>query len=203
MAMVCVARSLLVGTPIADTFDRANSATTINPASDGGSWTVDTGVWGISSNKGYHVSNVGGLAAIGSGQMLIHRDVGIASHEMQVSITRSSTANSSALWVGYDPATRSGYQVLFDSSGSFGTVSRVAAIGGSSASLAFTAWTGGTTTLRVTYDGAGTVQIYQGATLIQTLGDSNTPVLTGTHVGFSTNTNTPSGTDLWNDFTAS
>jgi hypothetical protein len=63
---------------VSDTFDRADSATTLNPPSDGGpSWSVLTGfgsVGGISSNRAYNPSG---------GQCRYARDTGTADVEVQ------------------------------------------------------------------------------------------------------------------------
>jgi len=49
------------GEPLADrtdNFNRTDSSTTLNSPSDaGGNYTVGSGTWGISSNRGYNVSN--------------------------------------------------------------------------------------------------------------------------------------------------
>ena len=50
----------------ADTFVRADSASAIGTADSGGSYTVSSGTWGISSNSAYVVSSGKVLAAIGT-----------------------------------------------------------------------------------------------------------------------------------------
>lgn len=62
------------GVTKADTFNRAVSTTTVNPCSDGGSWTVDAGTWGITSDPaGYLVNTTGGSTV--DGQYLIRREI--------------------------------------------------------------------------------------------------------------------------------
>lgn len=51
-----------------DNFNRANSTSTINPPSDGGSnWTAVVGTWGIATNKGYDAgADAGGVVVLDS-----------------------------------------------------------------------------------------------------------------------------------------
>jgi hypothetical protein len=57
------------GTPVvSDSFNRADSSTSLGTADVGGAWTAFAGTWGIASNKAYHVSTFAdGYAAIDSG----------------------------------------------------------------------------------------------------------------------------------------
>lgn len=57
-----------VTTYISDSFNRADSAVSLGSADIGGAWTATTGTWGISSNKGYLVTDAGqDVAQIDSG----------------------------------------------------------------------------------------------------------------------------------------
>jgi hypothetical protein len=190
-----------------DTFNRADSATTLNPASDGGAWSVDFGgVFGVTGTAAYNVSAVVGAGPVsGPNIALARRDVGQAPMEMVVDITRSSTAGGSALVVCYDPATTYHYQLFYDSSSSFGTLTRIAADGhpGLGRFLGLTAWTGGSTSLKLRRDMSAVVTAYQlvaGSWVLKgTLTD--TFPLPGTWAGFGT-APTSAGADRWDNFSA-
>jgi len=46
-----------------DSFDRADSTTTLGTADSGQAWTADVGTWGINGNKGYRVGTTDGAMA--------------------------------------------------------------------------------------------------------------------------------------------
>lgn len=197
-----VARSLPEDTGIlADTMTRVDSSTTINPASDGGTWTVDGGTWGITSNLGYlDVDSTGTLIDT---QALIRRDLGSHAADITVKNRRNSTTLRTGIWLAYDPSTQSGYRLTFGA-GTIATVERfesgtATAVG---SSLTMTAWNsgGGTTiaTLRFVHDGAGNFDVYQNGSLVGSRNDAGT-ILTGSWVCLSSNRQ---NTDYWSDFTA-
>lgn len=84
---------------IADTFDRADSATTLNPASDGGSWTV-AGTFGILSNQAYIVTTTGNTIA--------RRNTGQVDADMTLTLNYTGFVRAK-FWVAYDPSTDTGY----------------------------------------------------------------------------------------------
>lgn len=55
-----------------DSFDRANSATTMGNANTGQTWTPNNGTWGINSNQAY---NSGGTAGVGTVIDCLHSNV--------------------------------------------------------------------------------------------------------------------------------
>lgn len=190
------------GTPLADTFDRAASSTTINPASDAGTWTVDAGTWGIDSAtpaEGYMVSTTGGATV--DGQYLIRRDFQAAAVDMQIDNYRVvGTTPHSRLWVAYDPASVSGYFLEFNGNTTANLV-RYASGSGTSLGLSITTTTwfnNHWSTLRLAHDGAGVLDIYQDGVLLGSRTDGATP-LTGTWVGISS---PGTGRDFWQNFTA-
>jgi hypothetical protein len=193
-------------TTLTDTFDRANSSSNPNPASDGGTWTVDTGTAGISSNQLYFPT---AGSSIGTNQNVqVSRDLGSPVQDVTVTNSRSGTSGSSFIIVNWDPALgstpggMSGYIVMFDSTSGYGSVSRMGS--GPSASCAWTStWTGSSAVLRVTSDGAGTITVYQGGTQVAqiTSAEPSFSDFTGTWVALATNTN-GAGLDRWNDFNA-
>ena len=80
---------------VTDTFDRADSASTLNTASDGTHvWTPYLGTWGISSNQGYcpTLSGGGGIATV---------DAGIRNCTVEVTLS-GLTSNFSGVMVCYD-----------------------------------------------------------------------------------------------------
>lgn len=192
---------------ISDDFDRADSATTLNPASDGGTWTVDPGgVFGIDGSRAYNVSGSGGTPTPGTPTVyMAWRDAETNAVNFEVDIFRSGTSGASALWISHDPVTGNGYELSYDSSSGFGSLSVVSNDGFGHPSAAFnpTAWTGGTTRIRFRHDGAGVVEVWQLVsgvwTLISTISDTTHPQTVGTEVGFGTNS---PGTDRWDNFEA-
>jgi hypothetical protein len=53
-----------MGVKVYDSFNRADSATTLGNADTGQAWTILNGIFGISSNQAYIVSGSGDLAAV-------------------------------------------------------------------------------------------------------------------------------------------
>lgn len=200
MPSVFVMRTAPAGVTVFDNFNRANSATTPNPASDGGAWTVESGTWGVSSNQGYVASTSPGTLGLKlDGLVEMRRDLGTSAADVTVTTTRINTSGSSAVFCTFDPSSFACYALLFDSSSGFFFVRRHT--GNATYSIlgtpAPTAWTGGSTTLRLTHDGAGLVKAYQGSTLLGSYTDA-TP-LTGTWVGLADLNAT---SNKWDDFSA-
>lgn len=190
-----------------DNFNRASSATTLNPASDGGTWAVDFGgVFGITSNTAYNVSAVVGVGpSSGPNVAIARRDVGQAAMEVIVDVTRASTAGGSVIVACYDPATTACYEVVYDSSSGFGSLNSIRSDGHATFGVfvTFTAWTGGTTSLKLRADSAGVVTIYQlvsGSWVSKGTATDPFP-LPGTWAGFGTAPTSP-GADNWDNFSA-
>lgn len=188
------------GTALADTMTRADDDFNINPCSDSGSWTVDGGTWGITSNLGFCQTNTGGTQI--DGMALIRRDFGSYAVDVTIKNRRNATGGTTAMWVAYDPATQSGYRFTFTSSTSADVQRFESGAAVDSSAITLTAWTsgGGTTvaTLRFVHDGFGNFDIYQNGTLKGSWTDTGT-VLTGTWVCLSSNRQ---NTDYWSDFAA-
>lgn len=180
--------------PITDTFNRTDSASTLNPASDGGSWTT-AGTFGVLSNEAYCVIN-GGLA---DGAL---RDSGSVACDVTLTFNTSSYNRGVILFANdrstldsysYQPW-RSTFSVQRWNGGNLG-VNTDLGVGNA-----------GTppppgTVIRVTYDGINTIRIYWGGVLKETIVDP-APLLTGTFVGFgATQANSSTG-ETWDNFSA-
>lgn len=195
-----IARSLPPDTGcLVDTFDRANAATP-NPASDGGSWTVYAGTWGINSN---HLNNQlfsnwsaggsgGGFTGpdpMGSDQFLA-RDFGHAAMSVTVTVHHSG-ADSATGWVAlnFDPTTRGAY--LLEVGPLTHRVWRAPSNVGGSRTLVgtptMTVTSPGTTTVQFSHDGAGNISVVQDGTAVGSFTDA-TP-LTGTWAGLGITSN--------------
>lgn len=188
-------------TSLLDTFDRADSSSSIGTASDGGTWTgggtSGAGVFGITSNKAYLVSK----AAYPAIAWRV-RDLGGYSCDVQITDARTTTNQDSHALFAFDPTTQTGYRLYWDSSlmniqkattsGAWGTVS----------SPTPTTWTGGSAVLRVTYNSAtGVINVYQNGGLLGTYTDG-APLTAGTYVGFSSSGTNASAGETWDDFSA-
>lgn len=162
-----------------DTFDRADSATDINPSSDGGLYTVIRGGAGISGNKGYFP-----VMDPLNDSALVYRDVGSSIVDISVDSYRTATYGSSTIATNAGSSPGPSYELDFDSSAT-------ATIHGSSGSetVTLTPWTGGTTRLRmVSYhgdDNIGHVLIFQDGVQVHEFIDgpgsfiSNTGIILG------------------------
>lgn len=73
------------GPLVSDSFDRADSTTSLGTADSGQVWTAHSGTWGISSNKGYLASTTGQAAA--------SVDAGASDVEVSADITLSPTTD--------------------------------------------------------------------------------------------------------------
>lgn len=150
----------------ADTFDRANSTTTLGTASDGGTWTVQNGTWGISSNQAYDVS--------GSGAQVV-RDLGSANHYVEAKVP----VTNSVVIVCRCTDVNNWYGANFISGGALQIWKRVA---GSSSKITggdAGTWTAGDT-IRIQAVG-NQISVYRNGTLAGSVTDSS--LTTGTTVG--------------------
>lgn len=174
------------GTAITDTFNRANS-TTINPASDGGTWTIDTGQVNIAGNHAVPTSPAGSFL----GQVaFIRRDFGSWAVDVTIIHWRFGSDGGDRLWVAYDPATQSGYYLAFDATTSCSLIRYASGVGTAigTSITGLTSWASGasSTTLRLVYNGLGSFDVYQGGTLKGSRTTTD-PLLTGTWVAYSSN----------------
>lgn len=190
-----------------DNFNRSNSTTSLGTASDGGTYAVQSGsVFGISSSQAYCVAAGPSGVPIADGSWIAYRDLGAVPITFTIDIFRSDTSGSSSIAINFDPATNSCYRWQYDSSGSFGSLARSSSDGHPlpGATAIPTAWTGGTTSLRLVNDGAGHISAWQlrSGVWVQVATITDTFPLTGTHVGFGTNTNSV-GSDRWDNLSAS
>lgn len=143
-----------------DDFNRTDSATTVNPASDSGTWTLNTPsggtpVYGIKSNQMFAVSGVGpGLFP--------YRDTGQVNTDMRFD-TAWTSFQRTEIYFAFDPVGGTSYFI-----DTFSTLYRISA-------NTSTGWTTGTSlgsfsssvgngaTTRVTYDKAtGKVELFVG-----------------------------------------
>lgn len=199
-ALTLAAGSAVATAWLVDTFDRADSSTTLNPASDGGSWTVDGSTYGISSNKAVTLATGGTLARA-------RRNTGRVDADITITNTRSNTSGASLIWFAYDPAAGSGYYLTFDSSSGFGVSlfrreSGVATPETNVSGGGPTTWTGGSATLRVTYDPTtGQVTVYQDGSPIRSWTVGGTPLNGAGNTWVAWN-DTQSGTGTWDNFAA-
>lgn len=133
--------------------------------------TAGTATYTIASGL-VRSTNVTGIADV------MHRNLTIPQQDVRVTMFRGATSGMSAILVNYDPATGTGYDIRFDSS-------NYVALQKAGTTLAdprnATAWTGATTTLRVTTNGMGKITVYQGATQLFTHTD-DAAAYTGTSV---------------------
>jgi len=72
---------------VSDTFDRADSTTTLGSADTGQAWTANVGTWGIASNLGY--------VAAGAGQNVASLESSNA--DCDVTVTESTAASATGL----------------------------------------------------------------------------------------------------------
>jgi hypothetical protein len=187
----------------ADNFNRADSTSVINPASDGNAWVIETGTWGISSNRGYMSSITGGgTSRTAQGFICISTDPGYATVDIKVTNTRANNAGYSAVIFAADtaPAGKALY-LRFDASAS----ALIAYDGSTSTTLAsgfLTAWTGGSTQLRILYDpSSGLVRILQNGVLKLTSTLASTYRYSGTLVALGSQVSTAG--EYWDDFNLS
>lgn len=140
-----------------DTFTRADSNTTINPPSDGGSnYSIGSGTWGISSNQGYLVSGVGQDTAV--------LDNGAAISSVQA--TLATYADDTGLILRW--ADTNNYVVLVLNSGGSSTIYKNVAGSfislGSSAALG---WVSGDVA-KFSVDGSNVFTVYRNGSLVLT-----------------------------------
>jgi hypothetical protein len=182
--------------PIVDTFNRANSSITLNPASDAGIWTVYGGTFGIVGNQAYAVSP----SSLADGAL---RDSGYVACDITLTYNTTSYCRGNILFA-FDPATGDTYSYQPWRT----TLSVQRWIGGGlgvNTDLGV-GNTGGTqpppgTVIRVTYDGVNTIRIYWNDVLKETIVDTS-PLTAGTWVGFgSTQANSSTG-ETWENFNA-
>lgn len=187
---------------ISDTFNTRAGTGSINPASDGGTWTIDGGTMaldGATPNEAALLNTTGGFTV--DGQYLFRRDFGSNAVDMSIDNYRViGTAPNSYLWIAYDPATQSGYRLQFNGTATADIEryeSGSATVLG--AGLTLTLWFNANwSTLRFIHDGAGGLTVYQDGVLIGSRTDGGTP-LTGTWVAASS---PGTGRDFWQNFSA-
>lgn len=187
--------------PLLDTFDRADSSSSIGTASDGGTWTAGgtsgSGVFGITSNKAYIVSKAAYPAIVWR-----VRDLSTVNCDVQVTDARGTTNQDSHALFAFDPTTQTGYRLYWDSSAM--NIQRASSSGSwvTVSSPTPTTWTGSSAVLRITYDSAtGTVKVYQNGSLLTTYVDGS-PLTAGSYVGFSSSGTNGTTSETWDDFSA-
>jgi hypothetical protein len=174
-----------------DNFNRANSASTLGGAVVGGSWTANTGTWGISSNQAYLPTEAGNsVATLNAGKTLSY---------VAASITAVSSNNAPGLmvqwldathWIyGFIDLTDGGMQVWQNNGGSF---SQLAAPG----SLGAVVNVPQRLLCVLTSSGAAQAWYLNGALAASTTG---TAASTAQHAGFYCN---DANGGFWDDFVA-
>lgn len=172
------------GLLISDTFNRANSSTTVNPASDGGTWIQDGAAWGISSNRAYQTTNAGDTAINYMVYLTgIRRDLGKVDADITgvyFPTTGSGVGTTNAgIFCSYSTTTSKGYGLRLGYSGTapYGNLDIVqllptAAINIlASTTIGFDTY-GISTTFRFTHDGSGHLAAYVNGTQVLTYDDS-------------------------------
>lgn len=175
---------------VTDTFNRADSATTINNASDGVPWTLDpaAATWGVNGNTGRLVTKAGTpLNQATTAYYLIRRDLGSTGCDITLIDTRGATGGSffSAIWFSYDPVAQQGYFLDFDGSNAWAVrrynAGTAAAFFGSFNQSNFpNTWRGGSATIRVKRTAAGLITVWQNGTQV---GSATDATYSGTWVG--------------------
>ncbi|MGZ4663580.1 MAG: hypothetical protein ACXV5Q_00640 [Frankiaceae bacterium] len=181
-----------------DTFNRTDSSSALGTPSDAGTGytIINPGAFGISSNKAY-------MPAVSAGVSLAWLETGATTFDLTMTVARTGTTGYGYLIVSYYPSGGYGYGVRYNGSSSF-DLCQFASNGTSiAATVTGTAFTGGSTSLRVTYTstGGGVLKLYQGGALLgsNTIGTGNsgsTKIAFGATVAFAT-----SG-DTWDDLQA-
>lgn len=184
-----IARSLPEETDgISDNFNRADSTTNPNPASDGGTWTVETSgaspVWGVLSNQLYLASGDTSGTRL---KNLIRRDLTTVAADVAADfIGLPGGSFLAGMYCSYDPSTGDGYLLRWDGGAAAANVDRVS--GGSSVfnvGATSTLTASSNSRLRLVHDGAGNLTVYQDGASVGTMTDtSGLGLLTGTWVGF-------------------
>lgn len=191
---------------ITDTFNRANSASTVNPASDGGTWTDDAGAFGINGNAAYSFGAGSGTFWDFSGKV-IHRDLHSAVQVVQVDVLRAVSGNNSRIYLNLSTGSPgSAYALVWNVGNDFklyksfsnGTATTLIAGPISAGSLL-----GAYHTVKGTSDGAGTLRFYVDGTHIAGLDYTDGSPLTGTRVGLGLYTADTGTNFLFDNFSAS
>jgi hypothetical protein len=157
-----------------DTFDRADSAVSLGTSSSGGAWSIVTsgGVWGISANKAYAVSNGGG-----GNQAMIN--TGSAIQDAQIDITAQASQDPALVLAAASNTNL--LQISVNTSGNFLRVYQFVA--GTATLLSFnndiTFLDGTTYTIRATKNGTAINVWVNGVLKITTVCDAS---LTSTNV---------------------
>jgi hypothetical protein len=147
---------------VADNFTRADSATSLGTASDGGAWTVPAigGVWGITSNKAYMVTNgtfnPGGVGSRG----VALRKLGSGIHDFSFDTARASTAGWAQVLFQAAADASTGIMLQFDASSSVPQLSYSTGTNTWTVptplvpvpSPVWTAWSAGTSTIRIVFN---------------------------------------------------
>lgn len=139
---------------VADNFNRTDSSSSLGTASDGGTWTIPAsgGTWGISGNAAYNVTN----GTVNGNHACALRNIGNGIHDVSIDITRANTSGWTSVFFQMAADGSTGMELMVDSTSADVTLAWTTAAntwGGTISSLTtLTAWTGGTTTLRVIYD---------------------------------------------------
>lgn len=100
-------------TGASDTFTRADSNTSLGTSSGGQVWTPHTGTWGITSNKGYLVTQ--------SGDSVATVDAGISDFDMSIDVTVQG-----AVGIVFRAVDDQNYLLLFVNAGQWQFYKRVA-----------------------------------------------------------------------------
>ena len=179
------------GTTITDNFNRPDSTTTANPASDGGEWIINqwltgTGDFGIENNR---LRQVGGS----SGGNVLIRSVGSASCEITVDYESLGSGVGVVVFAYNVPRTQH-YQFSYtETSYTLRRMANTSDLLASSSSLSSV--TAGS--FRILYNSTtGQIDCYRNGVLLCSVVDA-TPITTGTYVGVSGGAN-----ERWDNFSA-
>lgn len=174
-------------TLVADSFTRADSASSLGTADVGGAWTSLAGTWGISGNKAY-------LPSAGAEAWAVH-DTGRADIDMQVTVAAPTVSNQGLCW--RMASAGNGYRLAFSSGG---TLKLFRVTGGTSTEIAAATGVRVPTTgdvVRVTAYGS-THRVYRNADKVLEVSDST--YLTETRHGLWGYLGATASARAWDDY---
>jgi hypothetical protein len=192
-------------TTLTDTFDRADSATALNTASDGGTWSFAGGTFGILSNKAY-IASLTGTGVSGNNIKTAVRNLSSATCDVTCDVALTSASTNQSLWFA---AAYAASDITTAYALRFGATATTMVLVKWSNALGFTTlktinvtWIPGTITVRVTYDSAtGVIKTYVNGSLVDTTTDGSP--LTGTWVGLGSASLNSTNGGTWDNFSAS
>lgn len=198
---------------ISDTFDRADDATSLGTASDGGIWTIlsPSSLFGITADQAYlplvsgspRIPVVNGVAG-DVNLVAAMRDSGNTAGDMTIDAQRSSASTTyvSAIFINYDPGTGDCYWLVYSGDGMCQTGYTQGGVPNSWDTGTTPSMIGSYATLRLKVASPGRLTVYaNGSSIITTA--TAMPTISGTWVGIAgCAPGTVASPDLWDNFSA-